>query len=117
MNSRRRIAQPPRQRGQRTEEQFKIRPGKGNQQPFVLFRKKPGIAHVGIQAGLEIQQQETQLVNLAAKVFASQAVAKLMRRRDEKNDGPEDQNRPPTPELRQFLRELRPVENDGAESG
>src|SRR6185436_6028928 len=114
-----RIGQSPRPGGQRPKEKFEIRTRKTDPQPFRLLRKQPGVTHVDIKGRGEINQQESEFMHLAAKVFASQAVPEFMPDHDEDHNRQNYRKSPPLPEARQILQDVPPVsvgDPNGAEN-
>ena len=63
---------------------------------------------------MQVNQQKTHFMYLAAEMFAGQAVGELVGRRDQQDDGPNHRNGGPPVESRNVLDELLPVKHDRA---
>src|SRR5262249_5945075 len=78
-------------------------------QALALLADQPGVGDVAVEAGHEEQQQEAQLVDLAAVVLAGQAVGQLVQGGDGEQHQPGQGQRLPADRPRQVVRRLLPV--------
>ena len=83
-----RIGQAPGQGGQSPDKELEISSGERHPKPLGLLREQPGVAHVAVQGGLEVEEHEAELVDLAAEVLAGQAMRELVGDADEQDDEP-----------------------------
>src|SRR5260370_28919423 len=72
------ISKPPENGGQCPAKNLEPSPGQRHQQTLALFRKKPGVTYVAIHCGLQVNQQQTDFVDLAAKSFAREPVREFV---------------------------------------
>src|SRR5882724_7475469 len=72
------ISKPPENGGQCPAKSLQPRPGQRHQQTLALFRKKPGVTYVAIHCRLQVNQQQTDFVDLAAKSFAREPVREFV---------------------------------------
>src|SRR4029453_15145499 len=94
---------------ERPEEQLEPRPHEGHPQALGLLRKEPRIAHVTVERGLEVDEDEPHFLNPAAEVPASQAMGELVGSDDEEDDHVGERERLEAPQADDVARDLAPM--------
>ncbi len=110
------IDHSPQDRRHRPDEHLKEHAGERHPQPLLLVWKKPRVAHVAVERREEVNEDETQLVDVSAEVFAGQPVGELVEPAHDDGDQNEGRDAPGGDEalrLRGVVAPVRDHDPDG----
>src|SRR5205823_11243978 len=79
-----------------------------------LLRQEPGVTHVAVERELEIDEQETHLVDVTPETLAGQAMRELVRGGHGKNDEPRHEHHLDTPEASEIAGDVAPLRHSDA---
>ena len=112
------LGDPPRQGGERPQDQLEPGSGRGHREPLVLLGEQPGVADVAVERRLQVEEHDPELGDLAAEAFAGQAVRELVRGGHQEDGQHQDRNhgRPVDPqEVRAHLAPVADRDRHGQE--
>src|SRR5439155_9873105 len=110
-----RVTKPPGQDSEGPENELEVGAGKRHQEPLRLLGQEPRIAHVAIEAELEIDEEETHLADVAAKVLTGETMREFVHRRDAEDGQPRQQHRLDAKDAGEIPRDLGPLPDHGAD--
>src|SRR5439155_16526318 len=106
---------PPGDDGQGPEEHLEVGTSRGHPEALPLLGEEPGVAHVTVEGELEVDEQESHLVDVPSESLAGQAVRELVRCGDRENDEPCHQDHLDTPEALEVPGDVTPLGHSDAE--
>ena len=104
---------PPREHGEGPQHQLQVRPGQCDDQPLRLLREEPGIAHVAVERGVEVDEEDPHVMNLAAVPLAGEPVGELVNGAHDDHEHPNHQKRPHAEQADEAMVDLANVGREG----
>ena len=106
------VGHPPDDRRHGPEHELQVGPGERDEQPLRFLREEPRIAHVAIERGVEVDEEDPDLVDLATEPLAGESVGELVDGADDDDESPGDQEPREAEVAHEGMAEFRGVGHD-----